>query len=61
MENIENTMQVNNELIEKWEPKIHKMLQNAYIEGWEKEDLVQELRLTIIKVFNRMSKSFIIL
>ena len=49
MPNIDDTMQINDELIEKWEPKIYKMLQNAYIEGWEKEDLVQELRLTVIR------------
>jgi len=49
MPNIDDTMQINDELIEKWEPKIYKMLQNAYIEGWEKEDVVQELRLTVIR------------
>ncbi|HAI41565.1 MAG TPA: hypothetical protein DCM40_27360 [Maribacter sp.] len=49
MPNIDDTMRINDDLIEKWEPKIYKMLQNAYIEGWEKEDLVQELRLTIIR------------
>ena len=49
MPNTDDTMQINDELIEKWEPKIYKMLQNAYIEGWEMEDLVQEVRLTIIR------------
>ena len=37
MPNIDYTMRINDDLIEKWEPKIYKMLQNAYIEGWEKE------------------------
>jgi len=46
---VDDKMEINNELIEKWEPKIYRILKNAYIEGWEKEDLVQELRLTIIK------------
>ena len=46
---VDDKMEINNELIEKWEPKIYRILKNAYIEGWEKADLVQELRLTIIK------------
>ena len=38
---VDDKMEINNELIEKWEPKIYRILKNAYIEGWEKEDLVQ--------------------
>jgi RNA polymerase sigma factor (sigma-70 family) len=42
-------MDINNELIEQWEPKINKMLQNTFVIGMDKEDIAQELRIAIIK------------
>lgn len=42
-------MEINNNLIEKWEPKIHRMTQNLFIVGMDKEDIQQELRIAIMK------------
>ena len=42
-------MEITNELIEKWEPKIHRILATTSIKGMHKEDLVQELRIVILK------------
>ena len=47
-------MEINNSLIEKWEPKIHRMTQNLFIVGMDKEDIQQELRISIMKA----AKSF---
>ena len=47
-------MEINNNLIEKWEPKIHRMTQNLFIVGMDKEDIQQELRIAIMKA----AKSF---
>lgn len=47
-------MEINNSLIEKWEPKIHRMTQNLFIVGMDKEDIQQELRIAIMKA----AKSF---
>ena len=42
-------MEINDELIRQWEPKIHKMLQTTYVVGYDREDLAQELRISIMK------------
>ena len=42
-------MEINNELIKQWEPKINKMLQNTFVVGLDREDIAQELRIAIIK------------
>ena len=42
-------MEINNELIQQWEPKINKMLQNTFIRGMDREDIAQELRIAILK------------
>jgi RNA polymerase sigma factor (sigma-70 family) len=42
-------MEINDELIRQWEPKIHKMLQTTYVRGYDREDLAQELRIAIMK------------
>jgi RNA polymerase sigma factor (sigma-70 family) len=42
-------MEINDELIRQWEPKIHKMLQTTYVRGYDREDLAQELRMAIMK------------
>jgi len=42
-------MEVTNQLIEQWEPKIHRILATTSIQGMDKEDLVQELRIVIVK------------
>ena len=42
-------MEVNDELLQQWEPKIQKMCSNIWIPGFEREDLAQELRISVIK------------
>ena len=42
-------IEITNELIEKWEPKIHRILAATSIQGMHKDDLVQELRIVILK------------
>ena len=47
-------MDINNELIQKWEPKIQRMVSNIFILGMDKDDIAQELRIAIMKA----AKSF---
>ena len=42
-------MEINDELIKQWEPKVQRMASNVYIVGLDREDLAQELRLAIVK------------
>ena len=42
-------MEINDDLIRQWEPKIQKMTSNTYIAGIDREDLAQELRLAVVK------------
>ena len=42
-------MDINNELILKWEPKIQKLLQGTFVIGMARDDIAQELRMAIIK------------
>lgn len=42
-------MDINNELILKWEPKIQKLLQGTFVVGMDRDDIAQELRIAIIK------------
>ena len=42
-------MEINNELVAQWEPKIQKMSSNSYVVGLDKEDLEQELRIALVK------------
>lgn len=43
------TIQIDDDLITQWEPKIHKLLQNTFVIGMDHNDLEQELRIAIIK------------
>ena len=42
-------MEIDDNLIIQWEPKVQKMASNTYINGLDREDLVQELRVAIVK------------
>ena len=42
-------MEINNDLIKQWEPKIQKMLQNTSIVGMDRDDIAQELRIAIMR------------
>jgi len=45
-------MEINNDLIIQWEPKIQKLLANTFVVGMDRDDLAQELRIAIIKAAN---------
>ena len=45
------------ELLEKWEPKVNSFLRTASINGYEREDIAQELRLAILKAANKFDES----
>ena len=42
-------MNIDDALIQQWEPKVQRMLKNTHVMGWDWEDLAQELRLAIVK------------
>ena len=42
-------MDIDNDLILKWEPKIQKLLKDTFVVGMDREDIAQELRISIIK------------
>jgi len=42
-------MEINNALIRQWEPKITRLLANTFVVGMDREDIAQELRISIIK------------
>ncbi len=47
-------MEINEDLIKQWEPKIQRMLLVWFVPGFTRDDLAQELRIAIIKA----SKAF---
>ena len=42
-------MDINDDLIRQWEPKIQKMVYTSEIVGLDKEDVAQELRISLVK------------
>ena len=42
-------MEINDDLIRQWEPKVQKMASNVYVAGLDRDDITQELRLAIVK------------
>ena len=42
-------IEIDNDLIKQWEPKIQSLLTNTYVRGLDKADLEQELRIAIVK------------
>ena len=45
-------MEINNDLVEQWEPKIQKMVSSCFIVGLDNDDIAQELRISLIKSCN---------
>jgi len=41
------------EILEKWEPKVHSMLRSTSIRGYDYEDIAQELRLSILRAYKK--------
>ena len=50
-------MQIDNDLILRWEPKIQKMAGNTYIAGMDREDVAQELRIAVTKAAKKYDDS----
>ena len=50
-------IEVNDELLDKWEPKIHRMLQTTFILGMNREDIAQELRIAIVRAARHFDDS----
>tara|TARA_R110000824_G_scaffold281143_1_gene469415 strand:+ start:453 stop:962 length:510 start_codon:yes stop_codon:yes gene_type:complete len=50
-------MEINNDLVIQWEPKIQKMVSNSFVVGLGKEDLAQELRIALIKAARAYDES----
>jgi len=48
-------MEITDKLIEQWEPKIHRILATTSIQGMDKEDLVQELKIVIVKAAKKFN------
>ena len=42
-------LEINEDLLEKWEPKVQKFLQTTFVNGMDREDIAQELRIAILK------------
>ena len=42
-------MEINDDLVVKWEPKIQKMVSNVFVVGMEGDDIAQELRISLLK------------
>ncbi|MBI2020090.1 hypothetical protein HYS94_01590 [Candidatus Daviesbacteria bacterium] len=45
------------DIIVKWEPKLHKMLQTCPVYGIDQEEILQEMRATIIKAIKHFDES----
>jgi len=43
------SMQINDDLIKQWEPQVHKVARNVSVIGMDYEDIVQELRIGVMK------------
>ena len=50
-------MEINDDLITQWEPKIQKKVANTVIWGMDRDDIAQELRLAIIKEAKAFNKT----
>ena len=50
-------VEINDELLEKLEPKVQKFLQTAFVTGMDREDIAQELRIAIIKAADHYDDS----
>ena len=42
-------MEINDDLVIQWEPKIQKMVSNVYVVGMDRDDIAQELRIALLK------------
>ena len=45
-------MDINDDLVLQWEPKIQKMLSNVFVVGMDRDDIAQELRIVLLRTAN---------
>ena len=50
-------LEINEELLEKWEPKVQKFLQTTFVNGMDRDDIAQELRIAIVKAASHFDDS----
>ena len=50
-------LDINEELLEKWEPKVQKFLQTTFVNGMDRDDIAQELRIAIVKAASHFDDS----
>jgi|TARA_R100000808_G_scaffold3763_1_gene12910 RNA polymerase sigma factor (sigma-70 family) len=50
-------LEINEELLEKWEPKVQKFLQTTFVNGMDRDDIAQELRIAIVKAASHFDNS----
>ena len=48
---------IDNSLITKWEPKIQGLVNKYYVNGMDKDDLIQELRMVLMRCAEKYDTS----
>ena len=51
------TIPINNNLITTWEPKIQGLVNKYYVNGMDKDDLIQELRMVLMRCAEKYDTS----
>tara|TARA_Y100000758_G_scaffold301309_1_gene266936 strand:+ start:691 stop:1218 length:528 start_codon:yes stop_codon:yes gene_type:complete len=50
-------IEINDDLVRQWEPKIQKMVSNSFVIGLDREDIAQELRISLLKAAKAYDES----
>ena len=50
-------MDIDNQLVAQWEPKIQKMMSNTFVIGMDRDDIAQELRIVLVKAARKFDAS----
>ena len=50
-------IEINDDLVRQWEPKIQKMVSNSFVVGLDREDIAQELRISLLKAAKAYDES----
>ena len=46
---MEEKIEINDDLIVQWEPKVQKLASSVYVLDMDRDDIAQELRISILK------------
>mgnify|MGYP003671784345 CR=1 FL=1 len=46
---MEPSIEINDDLIVKWEPKVQKLASSVFVLDMDRDDIAQELRISILK------------